>query len=97
MLVQIRRIVQTDEISVPQHHHAVANPLDLFELMRNVEHRHALRSQSLHQRVQNFDFVARQDGGRLIHNQDFGLMRQRFGDFHHLLLRHAQLPDRRVG
>ena len=39
------------------------------------------------------DFVGRQHRRRLVHDDDPGIQRQRFGNFHHLLLRYAQALD----
>ena len=35
-------------------------------------------------------------GGRLVHHQDPGVLRQRLGDLDHLLLRHAELVRQRA-
>ncbi len=41
-------------------------------------------------------FLLGQRGGRLIHDQHFGIKRKRLGDFHHLALRHGKAAHQRI-
>ena len=66
----------------------------LFEVVGDIDDRHALGGQVADDLEQNLHLCRRQGAGRLVHDQDAAVHRQGAGDFHDLLLAKAQLLDR---
>ena len=74
-----------------------ASAKHLVHLVRDVENRHAALAQPVDDAKQPGDFGFGQGAGRLIHDQNLGLERQRLGDFDQLLIADAQRADRLAG
>ena len=66
----------------------------LFEVVGDIDDRHALGGQVADDLEQDLNLRRRQGAGRLVHDQDAAVHRQGAGDFHDLLLAKAQLLDR---
>ena len=74
-----------DVATVAQYGDAVGNALDLIHLVRDVDNAHALAFEFADDAKQllNLSVVERRRG--LVHDQHAALVREGFGDFHHLL------------
>ena len=78
-----------DGLSVPQHHHPVGDLFDLLHLVGDVAHADAVLLQLADDPKQLRHFPVGQRGGRLIEDQNARVLRQRLGDFDHLLFADA--------
>ncbi len=67
--------------AVAQHRETVANPLYFIQPVRDVDKAHAARLEIADDAVQDFDFAAAQGGGRLIHDDELGLVARLRGRF----------------
>ena len=83
-----------DPAPVAKHGHHVAQPEDLVEPVRDVDHRHAVPAQEIDDLHQALDLARLERGGRLVHDHDpvIGVDRARDGD--HLLDAEPELPER---
>ena len=70
---------------------------DLFQPVRDVEHGQTALLQEPHPLEEGVDLVRRKRGGRLIHDQDAGLERERLGDLDRLLLGDGELAHQGAG
>ena len=86
--------VIADVLAIAQHGDAVAHFEDLFEVVRDEDHRDALRLQLAHDREQMLGFGGRERGGRLVEDQNARIERERLADLDELLLRDRQFADR---
>ena len=84
-----------DAPAVAQHRHAVAEREHFGHAMRDVDDRHAVGLSAI-MREQPLDLGLGERRGRLVHHQDARVLRQRLGDFDHLLLRDAERVHERV-
>ena len=75
---------------VGEHRHAVADPLDLVEAVRDVDDAHALGREPPDDPEQRLDLAVVEDRGRLVHDQQPDVARQRAGDRDDLLRRGPQ-------
>ena len=82
---------------VAQHHDAVGAGHDLAEPVRDVDHCDAVRLQIGDHLQQPLGLRQRQARGRLVHDDDARVERERLGDLDHLPLRDRQIVDQRVG
>jgi hypothetical protein len=64
----LARIARTHDLAEPQDRGAVAEGPDLFELVRDVEDRRALRRKLLQRFEKDVDLLRGQDAGRLVHD-----------------------------
>ena len=85
-----------DDAAVAQADHAIGAGLHLAKPVGDVDHRHPVRPQLRDHLQQPVGFRQRQAGGRLVHDDDARIDRQRLGDLHQLPLRDRQSLDRRV-
>ena len=82
-----------DEPAVAQHRDGVGDPEELLELVRDVDAGDAVglqHPQDVHELV---DLGLGEGGGRLVEDQDPGILRERLGDLGHLHLPDAQPLD----
>ena len=77
-------------LAVAHDGHFVGNSQNFVHLVRNVNNTAAARAQSVHDFKQMLYFYARQRRGRLVKHEKFRVIRNGFGDFHHLSLRYRQ-------
>ncbi len=88
------RVHCVDQGSVLEDRHPVGEVEDLLEPVGDVEDRHAALPQPLDQAVQELDLLVGERGGRLVHRDDPGVMRDRLDDLHDLLSSDGQRPHR---
>ncbi len=74
----------------------IANLHQLFQPMRDVDNGDTAPLKLIDDVKQHFHFRLAQGAGRFIHNQHPGILRQRPGDLHQLLMTNTQLTQRRV-
>ena len=86
-----------DILALAQHRAAVGNRHNLRQLMGDEEDRLALRRQIAHNLHQLVNLLRRQDGGRLVENQDFVVAVEHFEDFRALLHPNGDILHLRVG
>ena len=82
-----------DELAVAEDRHAVGQGEDLVHLVRDVEDGRARLAEVVDHPEEPVDLGVGQGRGRLIHDQDRGLVRQRLGDLDHLLVADPQAAD----
>ena len=75
----------------------VGNVGDLVELVGNDDAGHALFLEAQHQVKQRLGIGLVEGRSRLVQNQQLGVLRQSLGDFHHLLLAHADILNEGTG
>ena len=75
-----------DRPAVAQHYDAIGDRCDLFHLVRDVAHADAALPQLADHPEQFGDLLVGQCGCRLVEDEDVRPLRQRLGDFDHLLL-----------
>ena len=80
-------------LAVAQHRHDVGDGFDLFEPMRNVENRHALRLELANELQELGRLNGRQRSGRLVEDGDPVRDRQGPGDLRELALRDGEPRD----
>lgn len=81
---------------VAQHGHAIGQPEDFLQPVRDVDDRDTSIAQPAHHVKQRFGFMLAQRRGRLIHDQEPDLIRQRLGYLDKLLFRDPQFCDQRM-
>jgi hypothetical protein len=86
-----------DTLAVAEDGHPVGDPLDLVELVGDVDDRHPPRLELRDHPEEGVDLGRAEGGGRLVHHDQPGLPRQRPRDLDHLLLGDPQLADRQAG
>ena len=86
-----------DGMAVPDHGDVVGHIGDLVELVRDDDGGQALLLEPQQQIQQRLGVRLVQRGSRLVQDQQLGILCQRLGDFHQLLLAHADVLDQRVG
>ena len=74
-----------DPAAVAEHGDAIGDPEDLVETVADEQHRDAAVSEPVDLAEQALRLVRRQRGGRLVHDQDPGVERDRLGDLDGLL------------
>ena len=88
-----RREPGRDRAAVGEDGDAVAEAADLVEAVRDVDHADALRSEPADDAEHRLDLVVVEDRGRLVHDQQAHVARERAGDRDDLLTGRAQVPD----
>ena len=81
------------DLAVAQDDHPVGDLEHLVEAMRDVDHADAPGAKVPERREQAHHLVRRQAGGRLVEDEDLGLLRQRAGDGDQRLLGPAEALD----
>ena len=89
-------VERADERAVAQHDDAVGALLDLVQAVRDEDDDDAVGLQLGDHLEQLVGLGERQARGRLVHDDEARVERQRLGDLDHLLLRQRQVGDRRV-
>ena len=89
----VANIAVADKSPVAQHHVAVRDLEDFIELMRDEDDRLAGRALRGDDREQVLDLARRKRGGRLVEDQDPGLVRESAGHADQMLLRQAKVAD----
>ena len=80
-----------DDFAVPHHRHSICNKEKFLQPVRNINTGDTMllkRSQDFHQL---FDFRFAESTGRLVQDQDLGVLRESFGDLDHLHFTHPQI------
>ncbi len=77
---------------VAQDGDVVADPDQLVQPVTDVDDPHAIRRKVADHAEQDLDLGRRKGAGRLVQDQDSGVLRQRLGDLDDLLLADAQMP-----
>ena len=85
-----------DEAAVAEDGVAVGDAEDLVELVADEEDRLALGLQLLDQREELGDLLVRERGGRLVHDDDAGVDRERAGDGDEVLVGDAEVAQPRA-
>ena len=85
-----------DDPALPNHGHAVCNLIDLPQLMRNENCGLAQLPQTAQHIKQCVGLLRRQQGGRLVENQNIRLAIQQLDDLHSLALPDGQLVHQRI-
>ena len=93
----VLRVHRADVLALAQHRAAVGNRHNLRQLMGDEEDRLALCCQIAHNLHQFVNLLRRQDGGRLVENQDFVVAVEHFEDFRALLHPNGDILHLRVG
>ena len=78
-----------DPGAVPHDGDFVGNPLDFRHLVGDVDDAHAPVPEHIDNLEQVLHFLFRQGGGGLVKDDDFGVIGNRLGNFHHLPLRNG--------
>ena len=86
-MIDIRSRQFASIAAVAQGHNAIGDLFDLGKPMGNVDDAHARRPQVFDGRKQAVSFRKRQRTGRLVHDDEPRVLRERPGDLDHLLLR----------
>ena len=83
----------------PLAHHGddVGDVGDLAQLVRDEHHALALVPQGAEDAKEVVGLLGREDGGRLVEDQEVGAPVERLQDLHALALAHAEIGDARVG
>ena len=89
--VDVFRLGRCHYRSVAQHHDIVGNLQRLFEMMRDVDDRHAAAGQVADHPEQHLHFGRAQRGRRLVHDQDARVHRESARDLDDLLLSQTQI------
>ena len=82
-----------DAPAVAQHGDPIGEREDFVDAVRGVDDRDARRRELAHDLEQRLAFRRRKSRGRLVHDQNARVERQRLGDLDQLLLADAQLGD----
>ena len=85
-----------DRSPVLQHGHPIRDRLDFGHPVGDVDDRHAFGAQSLHEIKQASRVDAIERGGRLVHDENARVDRERFCDLDDLLLRDRKVARRRL-
>ena len=85
-----------DEAAVAQDDDAVGDLERLFEVVGDVDDRDAVGGEVAHDAEEHLDLGRAERGGRLVHDQDAGVLGERAGDLDDLLLAEAQVADLRA-
>ncbi len=91
--VDLPHPLMAGDAAVAQHGDEVADPHQLLQPVRDVDDGDALRLQLGDHPEQDLDLCGAEGRGRLVHDQDAGVLRQRLGDLDDLLLADAQVAD----
>ena len=91
------RVGFADQFTSPQHGDAVGDAENLLELMGDEDNRLSLAAEQLHHGEETFYLLRRQNGSRLVENQDIGLPVERLEDFDALLKTDGEVLDYCVG
>ena len=83
----------SDGAPVAQDDDPVAAGLHFAQAMGDVDRRHAVALKVVDHLEQAVRLGQREAGGRLVHDDDARVERERFGDLHHLPLRDRQVLD----
>ena len=94
---QVFRIARADVLSVTIYTDTVADRKDLIHAVRDVNNRDTLPGQPADMPEQQFDLAVGDCCGRLVHDDDLCVDRDRFDDFDQLALRNRQVPQRFLG
>ena len=81
---------------VTKNGNVIANLEDFFHAVGDIDNTAALRFQLAYDAEQGFGFGIGQRIGRFIHNDDFRLKAQHFGDFNHLLVTDGKIAHQLV-
>ena len=95
--VDVLHLLLAGDVAVAQHGDVVADADQLLQSVRDVDDCHALRLQVGDHLEQHLDLGCRQRRGRLVHDQNPGVERNRLGDLDQLLLADAQILDQHIG
>jgi ribose transport system ATP-binding protein len=87
------RIDDRDVLPVAENGHAVAQVLDLGEIVRNVHDRDPFASEPADQREEDFRFSCNEGGGRLIEHERRGPVKQCARDLNDLFLSSGEFAD----
>ena len=79
--------------AIAEHRETVADLLDLFQEMGDVDHRQTLGPETENEREELLDIVSGEAAGRFVENQHAAFQSHGPGDFDHLLLGNRQPPD----
>jgi hypothetical protein len=82
------RVAACDHPAGAQHGGPAAQGADLLQLVGDVEDRTALRDEPAQRRKQRLDFLRRQHGGWLVHDQEAGGLQETAHDFNALAFAH---------
>ena len=93
MHIDIFQRLAPGHAAIPEDGDEVADPDELLEPVRDVDDRHAFRLQIGDDAKQDLDFGRAQRGGRLVHDEDAGVLRHGLRDFDELLLADHQILD----
>ena len=85
--VGVTRALGHNQITVTQNRHVVADLEDLVHLVRDVDQSDALLLELTHHLEQLIDLLRHQRTGRLVQNDNFGVIGHSLGDLDHLALR----------
>ena len=94
--IELGRRPRAHDAPVAQHGHAVGHGDDLLEAVRDVDDRDAALLEALDDLKQRVDLAVGERGGRLVHDQDARVLRERLGDLDELEARGAQAADLRA-
>ena len=93
---EILRLVGGDPLAVTHDGDLVGDALDLVHLVGDIDDADALIAQAAHDPEQMLDFFAGQRGGRLVKNEDLGVVGNGLRDLEHLALRNGHGADDRL-
>ena len=91
--VDVRHRARAGDAAVAQHGDVVADTDQLFEPVRDVDDRDALRLEVGDDAKQDLDLRRAERRGRLVHDEDARVARHRLGDLDQLLLADHQVLD----
>ena len=86
-----------DDLALAHDGHDVGDLADLAQLVRDEHHGLALVPEGPQDAEEVVGLLGREDGGRLVEDQEVGAPVERLQDLHALALAHAEVGDARVG
>ncbi len=89
--------VLADELAVAEHRHLVGDLEQLVHLVGDVDDALALGLQCPDDPEQMLDLALRDRRGRLVHDEDVGIVGDGLGDFDHLAIGDGKVADLRLG
>ncbi len=89
-----RGVVTPGELAVLHHRDPVGDAEHLFEAVRDVDDPDPFGAEPGDDAMQALGIAGREDGGRLVEDDDANLLGERLGDLDHLLVRDREVADR---
>ena len=93
LLINVLNLCGSGTFSVPEHSYSIRDREDFLDTMGDVNDPKVLGAEASEHLEENSRGFVIQDGSGFVEDENFRTQGKRFGDFHHLLLGHAQVAD----